>query len=346
MFHLKKYFSRDSAFFPLLKVLSSDIKTLARSYRSWEKLEAVIPAIVNAEPANICNARCVFCPYSKTSSWRKEKGLMSEQIFEKILIDFKEAGVRRISFGCIEGDPLIEPQIIERIERCTKAGFSSMLYTNGILLERFDTEKLVNSGLGKIYISTSPFAKEHHERVYRTKHYDALLRGVIGLLETRNRMRSSLFVGISFRANISLQDTWTLPDFAKIRPLLSKVELSLLEDQLLNIFDSWGGLITKDDLVGSMRLAISPRFKFLPCVMTFNNPIVLYDGTVRACACRYGTEEFQNDVSNDNDLIIGNIQKESFTEIWMGEAIRKLRRRFVSGDLPVVCQKCSLYQAC
>src|SRR5256885_13218099 len=92
-------------------------------------------------------------------------------------------------------------------------------------------------------------------------------------------------------------------------------------------------------LFRSMSLAQAPRLKRRPCMWTFNL-MVMYDGLVRACSCRFtGSESVGTD-----GLLVGNLREQTLAEVWKGNAIRALRRNFVQGTLPEVCRSCTMYR--
>jgi len=45
--------------------------------------------MLNCETVNICTNNCIICPYSKM---KREKTIMSQKIFEKVLHDYSEIG--------------------------------------------------------------------------------------------------------------------------------------------------------------------------------------------------------------------------------------------------------------
>jgi hypothetical protein len=89
-----------------------------------------------------------------------------------------------------------------------------------------------------------------------------------------------------------------------------------------------------------MGIAQPPRLKRRPCIWTFN-PMVLYDGVVRACPCRFtGTQRVEND-----GLMVGHLLKQTLAEIWRGEPLRALRTTFGLGHLHEVCRHCTMYRS-
>jgi len=336
----------DSFIRPYAKRIVEDCRTLLRTPRDWTGFEQQTPKTLFIETTNICNANCVFCAYQYQSRFRPGKGVMKDEIFEKALRDYHNMGegeVRRkeVDFTPLVGEPLVDPNIIGRARRAKEMGFRVTFFTNGILLNRIDLESLLATGVDCIVVSTSPFDRESHERIFRTHgKYDDLCEGVQRLLVLRNQRNSATKVKILFRAHISLKRIVKQPDFQRmILPHLRPKEVKALYAQV-GSFDTWGGQIKQSDLPDGMRIAQAPRQKYRPCQWTFSLQ-VMYDGRVRACSCRFTGLEHQE----EDGLFVGDIQQQTLKEIWQGAAIRDLRRRFGRGELPRVCRACTMYRS-
>jgi len=91
-----------------------------------------------------------------------------------------------------------------------------------------------------------------------------------------------------------------------------------------------------------MRARFPQRLKRRPCVLTFT-PLVTWDGKVRSCGCKFSGDELRTGV---DDLLIGDLSESSLRDIVFGDAVKRLRRRFIEGDLPKVCRACTHYVPC
>ena len=342
---LRRRLPSDSFIRPYAKRIVEDARSLLHSTQDWTFREQAPPETLFIETTNICNADCVFCAYQYQSQFRAGKGVMSDEIFEKALSDYvgltSNPAERHVNFTPLVGDPLVDPKIIPRVGRAKAIGADVTFFTNGILLNRIDVQALLATEMDRIFISTAPFDREAHERLYRTHgKYDDLLAGVQKLLDARNDRNASTRVNLMFRADIPLTQIVEQPDFKRcILPRLRPKEVSNLYAQVRG-FDSWGGQIRAQDLPPGMGLAQAPRLKRRPCLWTFNL-MVMYDGLVRACSCRFtGSERVGSD-----GLLIGNLKEQTLAEIWKGEALRALHRSFERGALHEVCKSCTMYRS-
>jgi MoaA/NifB/PqqE/SkfB family radical SAM enzyme len=340
---LSKKLSYESPIRVHAKRVVEDARSVVRSFHRWRHREERPPTTLHVETTNVCNANCVFCAYQYQDGFRQGKGVMSDEIFSKAVHQYREMGGKAINFVPLVGDSLVDPKIIPRIQIAKDLKCYVEMFTNGILLNHIDLESLLKTGLNHITLSTGPFEESTYESVYRTKKkYPELIEGLVKLLTLRNSLQAPLRVSIAFRSQIPFHELNNLPDYRdKIWPLLTAWERKHVYAQIKSL-DSWGGQIAQEDLPGIMEIAKAPLIKRRPCEWTFT-AMVLWDGKVRACSCRFtGTEK----KDGDDGLLIGDLRQNSLSEIWHGDETKKLRRRFPAGDLPVVCRKCTMYHSC
>jgi len=322
------------------RTVFTDLHSLLRTGKSWEHRARQTPTELVIETTNVCNANCVFCAYQYQERFREGKGVMRDEIFDKALSDYAAMEGAIINFTPLVGDPLVDPKIINRIQRAKESGFRVFFYTNGILFNKIDLEAFLETGVDQVMISTSPFDRESHEQLYRTRKYDDLRDGVHRLLKLREERGYDVEINVTFRAQIPLDDVLAKADFRDyILPYLTKKEIDGI-DALVRRYDTWGGLIRPEDMIGDMQLSRAPKLKFRPCQWTFVL-MVMYDGMVRACSCRFTGQEASD---QDDGLLVGDLREESLEEIWHGERLRELRRSFPAKSLPDVCRSCTMYR--
>jgi hypothetical protein len=179
-----------------------------------------------------------------------------------------------------------------------------------------------------------------YKLIYQNKNYLNVLQGLQKLLVCRNDFRRNMPIGIAFRSHIPRRHVLALPDFREtIMPLLTKEDWAQLNVNTRG-FDSWGGLIESDDMVGMMRLALNPRRKNVPCSW-LSHLYVTWEGQVRACACRYAQSE---DADGKDELYLGDVRESTLGDILNGDGLKHLQKRFREDDLPDLCRLCTVYK--
>jgi MoaA/NifB/PqqE/SkfB family radical SAM enzyme len=131
-----------------------------------------MPAVVDIEVTNRCNADCHFCPRDQTP----HEGLMTEAVFEKALaraVEHREASRVlnprdpdvNISL-CGLGEPLVNPRTPEWAARVKDAGFSCSVASNGALLDERRGRALLDAGADQVWLNVSAIGDEY-ENVYK-----------------------------------------------------------------------------------------------------------------------------------------------------------------------------------
>src|SRR5690554_1881711 len=127
------------------KIRLEEDATGFRFSRSSEQL-----ARVYIEPTNLCNLECVTC---MRNVWNEPPGLMSEEVFQQILIGIRAfQPTPSVFFGGF-GEPLTHPRICEMVAQARQAGAVVELITNGILLNAGMAARLMAAGLDRLWVS-------------------------------------------------------------------------------------------------------------------------------------------------------------------------------------------------
>ncbi len=286
---------------------------------------------------NICNAKCTFCAYPKVVANKTlETGVMSLAVFKKAVDEWAALGGQNLDLTPVVGDPLVDPGLLEKVDYAVnRAGLKNVyLTTNAILINKNDNyKKLIDLGIGGVFISTQGANKEAYEKIYGVKHYDEAMSGIHNLLEYNRIKGEPARIVIRFRNHEKPSEIIRSKDFQeKLKPYFSeKVRVNFTVD-----FDNWGGTIKPEDMSGSMRLRKLPPMLNVPCTNLFNFA-VRHDGRVRLCGCRLTT--------NDNDdLVVGNIKEKSLAEISRGDEAWNIVKGFYEGKRPHTCRECTFYQ--
>ncbi len=307
-----------------LKRVIKDFITLTK-FTPWQYLEKRPPGKLHLETTNICNANCIFCAYQYQT---RGTGFMSDEIFNKALTEYKQMDGKFIQLGSLVGDPLVDPKFSKRIETIKSFNFpSGCLRTNGIFLHKFSPQIILNSGL-KIIISTAPLKREKFERIYRSKDYDKLLVGLKNLLVANKDLGNIADITLAFRSDIPTKEVLCLPDYKEyVEPFIDRKKV-----EFLTRYYVWGGVITQKNLLNGMSLAPSVRYRCRPCFRMFEC-LVSWDGYARICSCRF------NPYHNE-DLFVGNLEKNSLSQIWEGRTTKDERRNLCS-----TCRLCEEYKS-
>lgn len=286
------------------------------------------PAHLGFEVANICNAQCIFCGYA---SMDRPKAILPMDLFQKAVDEFDALGGGSIGFNPVVGDPLVDPQIIDRIRYArAKNNIGRIgLFTNGILISRVGAKSLIGSGLDDVTVSIGGFDPEAYHRVFRVDQWDAVYRGLLSLAEENASAHRKIRIVIALRSDRPIRKALDTPASRDLKRYPFELQFNLRH------FDSWSGRIRPGDLSGTMRLKKSPPKKE-PCSILYRVPKVLSNGDLTLCGCR--------DLNGDSELVMGNIREKTILEMWRDPGVEEIRKGFYSSILPRICQDCSMYE--
>jgi MoaA/NifB/PqqE/SkfB family radical SAM enzyme len=127
----------------------------------------IAPELVILEVTQRCNMNCAMC-YNANAVERKEKTSTTE--LKNLICQIKELGCKMLSLT--GGEPFLREDLLELISYTQKKGIECVVYTNGILLEKY-AEMIIKSGLSKLFISLDSHNKENYEKI----------RGISGTFE-------------------------------------------------------------------------------------------------------------------------------------------------------------------
>lgn len=119
------------------------------------------PYTLFIEPTNACNLHCVFCPQHRQ---KRSRGMMSLELFRRILADAKDCGVHKINLFFL-GESLLHPDIFTMLKEIKAANLISRLNTNATLLTPEKSVRLLESGLDYLTISFDGANQESYEKL-------------------------------------------------------------------------------------------------------------------------------------------------------------------------------------
>lgn len=105
--------------------------------------------IYQIEISNHCNLTCSYCPHP---AQLRRQGLMSSDTFDKSLELLIRCG-QRTAYLHNFGEPLLHPDVVGFVRRCTERGVAASFFTNGVLLTHEILATLSEAGLRSLCVS-------------------------------------------------------------------------------------------------------------------------------------------------------------------------------------------------
>lgn len=172
----------------------------------WEgELDEALPEKIYIEPTDLCNLRCSIC---FRHSWINEKmGRMDLPVFFKLCKELEEIpSVKEVFFGGM-GEPLFHQEIADMMA-AVPSHLKKSLITNGNLLTRTMSERLILAGLSELWISLDGFQASESEGIQTGTSFETVLHNI----ETLNQVREGTDVKLCISFVISRENVGELSE--------------------------------------------------------------------------------------------------------------------------------------
>lgn len=278
------------------------------------------PLIINVEPTNACNLKCMMCPRSFSS---RKVGYMKMETFEKIINDIKAFGVVFRLFLQKDGEPLMHPELesMIRMAKAKRVARMVSVITNGVLLSTKRARELIRSGLDDISVSLDAATEATYRRVKGSGSLEEVESNVRGLINLKKQLGSSKPI-----VRVRMVD---LKENCGEKEVFLKRWKGVADSVEVIPFHKWTGAI------GDMSSSGIPACERYPCSLLWYTAVINWDGTLSPCCIDY-----------DEAGIIGSIHDKTLYEHWNGHNMERLRYAHIMGsfeELPI-CKNCEYWR--
>jgi len=286
-----------------------------------------LPFCLLFEVTNICNLNCSFCAYSKL---KRQKGHMPLGVFRKAIDDFGQMGGRYISLTPVVGDPLLDPTLFDKLEviKANSKILGAYFYTNGVALTPSVSKRLMDfSEKLSIFISWGGFNSESYKRIMGKDFFELVLNNVRAFVGFSAQLKQP------FKLTIAIRGPEEERQGSVFQELLSWKKDNLISFESRETFDDWSSSIPQTNILNAGLNLIDKSKKKGVCQYLLMKPMVLLNGKVSACGAR----------DMEGQLIIGDLNKDSFQDIWNGKKLKTLLSEQQSNIYREPCRNCSFY---
>ncbi len=285
-----------------------------------------MPLAVGVELTNNCNLKCPECP-SGSGQMTRNRGYMDIDLFKRVMKELKPYLYNTNLY--FQGEPMLHPGFFSFLEHSFDT--HTTVSTNGHFLSAENCEKIVKSGLDRLIISLDGIDKGTYSAYRVNGNFDSVRGGIERIAEARFRNNSHLKVEIQFLVNsFNEHQIPQAEEFAK----KNKAVLRLKSMQVNNKEDieKWlpvNGRFRRYKLEnGEYRINNSFPNR---CARLWFNPVITWDGKVIPCC-----------FDKDAEHIMGDLNQDSFREIWNGPKYRIFRKSILSGRHMIdICRNCT-----
>jgi GTP 3',8-cyclase len=299
------------------------------------KLLDIYPIYVEVSPVGACNHRCTFCAVDYIGYEATNR--IEVDVMMKVLEDMGSNGVKSIMYAG-EGEPLIHKKINEIVAKTKEVGIDVSFTTNAVAMgDRFIEESIQYTSWLKASVnggSAKSYAQVHQTR---EKDFQRVIDNLKKAVEFRNKNKLDCTIGV--QSVLLPENANDMLDFAKIvrdeigADYLVIKPFSQEESSINRLYDNidYRSMalranekklkeLESDNFKVSYRSETMSNYhedqsnRYTTC---YSTPIymayLMAEGSVYGC----------KDHLLDHNFSYGNINKNTFSEIWKGESRRK-----------------------
>lgn len=285
-----------------------------------------MPVAISAELTNNCNLKCPECS-TGSGVMTRPKGFMNFSLFDKLISEL-EPYLYSINLY-FQGEPMLHPGLFQFLARCT--GLNTVISTNGHFISEENAKKLAVSGLREIIISLDGMDQQTYSAYRVNGDFEKVIDGIRNVSEAVRKNSSPMKIVIQFLVNRNNEH-----QAREARKFAHEVNatLRLKSMQIINKAD-FGKWLPSDkrfrrykDKCNEYTLKNSYPDR---CARLWFSPVLTWDGKVLPCC-----------FDKNADHVMGDLNEDSFREIWTGPKYRIFRKSVLSGRrMNDICLNCT-----
>lgn len=281
------------------------------------------PHSVKIELMRTCNYHCVFCSHDKLA---KREGKMDWRLYEKILTELRGLGVQEIA-PFFFGESFLDFRLPDAIRLARRLGFSYIfLTTNGSAAIPGRVSDCMDAGLNSLKFSLNAADADQFSAV--TGMHPSLFETVKNNIKAARKVRDDLGSKCGLYASYIMFDG---EQGEKMKRVIEELSPYLDEIYALPLYNQ-ACTVTKEGwaFTGGNTGRFDNPAPNLPCWVLFREGHINFDGTV--CACSFSVSD---------DFIMGDLNHQTFMEIWHGDKFSALRQAHLAKRIEgTVCDGC------
>lgn len=184
------------------------------NYHKAEKLEILKnPPQIDIELNAGCNMSCPFCWHGYNKIKNKT---MPVSTYKKIIDEAVRFGLKSLKLTYIN-EPLLRHDLEDCIKYAKKSGILNVyMVTNGVLLNKKRYDRLIDSGITKVFCSIDAVTEETYNKQRLSGKFEQVVNNIKGFIDRRNERGLKFpLVRVSFVRNklnkheeLSFKKTW------------------------------------------------------------------------------------------------------------------------------------------
>lgn len=271
-----------------------------------------LPVEYIVETTAKCNIYCPMCP---RETLKQPKEDMSDAVFESLVKETSQSAEHMMLIGL--GEPLLDNKIFDRIRYCDQHGISTLLSTNGTLLDEKASAKLLDTPLEHITLSFDGSTKESFEFYRKGAKFEKVRENFVRFAQMKKERRARVQVVVQM---VRMERNWNeVGDFQRFWKGIGGVDQTRIKADETELMNPNGGHAEQDWTH--------------PCHYLWRGPMYIkHNGDVYPCCQSYAL----------GGAPVGRIGQTPLLQIWNSSEMEQMRSLHIAkraGEVEI-CRKC------
>lgn len=314
---------------------AANVADILRSYHSsrTSRRPAIkgLPISISIEPTTACNLRCPECP-SGLRSFTRPTGMLDPLLYRKI-IDELASTLTYLTFY-FQGEPYLHSGFLDMVGYASSRKIYTATSTNAHFLSEEAALRTVRSRLDRLIISIDGTTQDAYESYRIGGSLDKVLAGTRNIIAAKKYLKSQT-PHVAFQFLVVAANEHQIADVYKVARELEVDQVVLKTAQIYN-YENGSGLIPKDDRFARYNQNADGTWSIKNklndhCWKMWHSCVVTWDGNVVPCC-----------FDKDAHFVLGNVTRNSFSDIWYGEAYHRFRASLLQARSNIeMCRNCT-----
>ena len=290
-----------------------------------------LPISISIEPTTSCNLRCPEC-ISGLRAFTRPTGMLDPDLYKEVIDQLADTTTYLTFY--FQGEPYLNPGFLKMVNYASGKGIYSATSTNGHFLTDEASRATVLSGLDRLIISIDGTTQDTYESYRVGGSLAKVIEGTKNILAWKKKLKSRT-PHIVFQFLVVGPNEHQLPE---VFALAKKLNVDQVVLKTAQIYDHKNGsaLIPQQNRYSRYKKESDGTYTIKNklddhCWKMWHSCVITWDGKVVPCC-----------FDKDAHFVMGDLKKNSFTEIWQSAAYNQFRQNLlVSRGEIEMCRNCT-----
>jgi radical SAM protein with 4Fe4S-binding SPASM domain len=290
-----------------------------------------LPISISFEPTTSCNLRCPECP-SGLRSFTRATGMLGQPLFQNV-IDQLAPTLSYLTFY-FQGEPYLHPQFLEMVQYAASRNIYTATSTNAHYLKDENARLTVESGLNRLIISIDGTTQDTYQSYRVGGSLEKVIEGARNIIAWKKKLKSRT-PHVMFQFLVVKPNEHQIPE---VYTLAKQIGVDQVVLKTAQIYDYANGsdLIPEQDQYSRYRKMNDGSYTIKNsldnhCWKMWHSCVITWDGKIVPCC-------FDKDAHH----VLGDLTKNSFEEVWNGEAYNAFRASLLRSRSEIeICKNCT-----